>query len=343
MPGSQCSQSRRSCAIFRATPRPIAYAVLAGAVALFSPAVSAQQLKAVTAWDKSLAFNDMFVEWTKRVTQRSGGKLRMDVIGGPEVYPSFEQLEPLKRNVFSAMITSTAYVAGALPEVNATWFGFGATPAQMREAGLVELLDKIAREKAGVTVIGFPLQMRFNVFLAKPIQKAELAGFKLRSTPIYDPVLKGLGAATVTVQPAELLTALESGIVDGFAWPAVMVTGPGYARAIKFKVTPNWWIGTDIVLMNAQAFDALAPEMKKLLVDTMREIERETPAYFEAKEKAEDALLAKANVKNIELSGADLERIKKLHWEEGTKAFLLSRSPKYGQQLKDLMAKFAPK
>lgn len=316
---------------------------LAGALTLFGSAADAQQLKAVTAWDRNLAFNDMFVEWTKRVTQRSGGKLKLDVIGGPEVYPAFEQLEPLKRNVFSAVITSTAYVAGALPELNATWFGFGATPAQLREAGLVEALDKITREKAGVTVIGFPLQMRFNVFLAKPVQKADLTGFKVRSTPIYEPVLKGLGAATVTVQPAELLTALESGVVDGFAWPALMVTAPGYARAIKFKVTPNWWIGTDIAMMNAQAFDALSPDMKKLLVDTMREIERETPGHFEGKEKIEDGLLAKANVKNIELPAAEVERIKKIHWEEGTKTFLLSRSPKYGQQLKDLMAKFAPK
>jgi TRAP-type C4-dicarboxylate transport system substrate-binding protein len=87
---------------------------------------------------------------------------------------------------------------------------------------------------------------------------------------IYDPVLKGLGAATVTLPPAELLTALQTGVVEGFAWPAVFVTGPGFARAIKYKVTPHWWVGTDIALMNAQAFDALSPGLRNLLIDTIR-------------------------------------------------------------------------
>ena len=325
----------------------LAFAAAAGAAAICAaPSALAQQQvqwKAVTAWPKNFNFNDKFVEWTQRVTQRSNGKMKIDVIGGPEVYPSFEQLEPLRRNVFQVMVTSTAYVAGALPEVNATWFGMGATPVQLREAGLVDLLDKVTREKSGVSLLGFPLWQRFNVFVAKQITKADFTGMKLRTTPIYEPVLKGLGAATVTVQPAELLTALESGIVDGFAWPATFVVAPGYSRAIKFKVTPFWWAAADIALMNAQAYDALPADLKNLMVDTMREIERETPDYYLAKEKADDIELAKLGVKNIETSAADLAKIRKIHWEEGTKTFLISRSPKYGQQLKDMMAKFAPK
>ena len=191
------------------------------------------------------------------------------------------------------MITSTAYVAGALPELNATWFGFGASPAELRAAGLVAALDKVTREKTGVMVLGMPLQMRFNLYLRKSIEGANLAGLKLRSTPIYEPVLKGLGAATVTVPPADLLTALETGIVDGFAWPAVAVTGPGYARAVKFKVTPPWWVGTDVALMNARTFDLLSDELKKLLVDTMVEIEAGVFDYYLAKEKDEDAAMAR--------------------------------------------------
>lgn len=300
-------------------------------------------LKSVTAWDKNQPFVDLYMEWIKRVNAKAGGKVRIDYLGGPEVYPAFEQLDPLKRGVISTIVTSTAYVAGALPEVNATWFGFGASPDQIRASGLADALDKVTREKAGVTVIGFPLQMRFNVYLNRPIEKADLKGFKLRSTPIYDPVLKGLGAATVTLPPAELLTALQTGVVEGFAWPAVFVTGPGFARAIKYKVMPHWWVGTDIALMNAQAFDALPADTKKLLIDTMKEIEKEVQPYFLKKEKEEDAILAKIGVKIVELPAAEVERVKRLHWQDGTQAFLLGPSPKHGPQLKELMARFAPR
>ena len=300
-------------------------------------------LKAVTAWDKNAPFVDMYMEWIKRVNAKAGGKLRIDYVGGPEVYPSFEQLDPLKRGVIDTIVTSTAYVAGALPELNATWFGFGASPAEMRAAGLVDQLDRVLREKAQVSLLGMPLQMRFNVYLNKPIQKADLKGLKLRSTPVYDPVLKGLGAATTTLPPAEILTALQTGVVDGFAWPAVFVAGPGYARVIKYKVTPNWWVGTDVALMNAKSFDGLSTDLKKLLVDTMRDVELEVPGYYQGREKQEDAALEKAGVKVIELPAAEVTKVKRLHWEDGTRTFLLGPSPKYGPQLKELMTRFAPR
>jgi TRAP-type C4-dicarboxylate transport system substrate-binding protein len=329
----------------RSVRRTLTAAALFAAAVLVPYTASAQQvtLKAVTAWGKNFTFVDMYLEWVKRVNAKAAGKLKIDHVGGPEVYPSFEQLEPLKRGVFATMVTSTAYIAGALPETNATWFGFGATPAELRAAGLVAAIDKITREKAGVMMLGMPLQMKFNVYTKKEIKGASLAGLKMRSTPIYDPVLKGLGASTLTVPPTELLTALESGIVDGFAWPGVMVTGPGYARAVKYKVSPSWWVGTDIALMNAKAFDALAPDLQKLLIDTMIEIEKEVPAYYGAKEKAEDEAMAKMGIQNIAMSDADMVKIKKLHWESGVESFLMKPSPKYGPELKKILERFAPK
>jgi hypothetical protein len=51
----------------------------------------------------------------------------------------------------------------------------------------------------------------------------------------------------------------------------------------------------------------------------------------------------KIGVKTVELPAAEVERVKRLHWEEGTKMFLLGPSPKHGAQLKELMARFAPR
>jgi TRAP-type transport system periplasmic protein len=299
-------------------------------------------LRAVTGWDKSVIFVDKYMDWIKRVNEKGAGRIRIDYTGGPEVFPSFEQLEPLKRGVVSTLVTSTGYV-GALPELNATWLGFGATPAELRASGLVAALDKVIREKAGVTLLGFPLQMRFNVYLKRSLPDTGLTGFKLRTAPVYDPVLRGLGAVTVTVPPAELLTALETGLVDGFAWPSLAVVAPGYARAIKYKVTPAWWVGTDVALMNAAAYDKLSPDLQRLLVDTMIEIEKEVPAYYGGKEKAEDAALVKLGVQNLSTSEADLAKIRKLQWEGGVQTFLLKPSPKYGPQLVEVMKRFAPK
>ncbi len=312
-----------------------------GASAQTSPIV----LKAATAWTKHWVFNDMYFEWIKRVNERAAGRLKIEYLGGPEVFPAFEQLDPLKRGVVDTIVTSTAYVAGALPELNAIWFLFDAAdPAKAREIGLYERLDRITREKAGVALLGATAWYPFSVYVNKPLEKADLRGFKMRSTPIYDPVLKGLGAATVSLPPAEVIPALQTGVVDGIAWPAVFVVQPGYARYLKYKVMPWWWESVETeVLFNAKSFDGLPADLKKLLVDTLKEIEREGKAYFQKKETAEDELLKKAGVKIIELPKAEVEKVKRLHWEEGTKMFLTGPSPKHGPELKALLAPFAPR
>ena len=140
-------------------------------------------------------------------------------------------------------------------------------------------------------------------------------------------MLKGLGAATRHGAAGRPLTALETGLVDGFAWPAVAVTGPGYARAIKYKVTPPWWVGTDVALMNAKAFDALVRRSQEILVDAMIEVEKGVFDYYLAKEKEEDAAMAKMGIQNIATSDADLKKIHKCTGTPEPKPSSRSRRP----------------
>jgi TRAP-type C4-dicarboxylate transport system substrate-binding protein len=287
----------------------------------------------------------MYFEWIKRVNERAGGRLKIEYVGGPEVYPAFEQWDPLKRGVIDMIVTSPAYVAGVVPETNATFFLFNAAdPAKAREIGLLARLDQITREKAGVATLGATMWMPFSIYLNKPIEKADLRGLKLRSTPIYDPVLKGLGAATVSLPPAEVIPALQTGVVDGIAWPAIFVVGPGFAEFLKYKVMPWWWQSVDaLVFVNAKKLDGLPPDLKKLLVDTMKEVEREAKGYYQAAEAKEDAAIKKAGLKIIRLPAEEVTKVYRIHWEEGTKAFLTKPSPKYGPELKKLLAQFAPR
>ena len=47
----------------------------------------------------------------------------------------------------------------------------------------------------------------------------DLTGKKMRTTPLYTPFFKAMGATTKNISPAEVYTALERGVVDGLAWP----------------------------------------------------------------------------------------------------------------------------
>jgi TRAP-type C4-dicarboxylate transport system substrate-binding protein len=333
--------------------RALGWVLFVLAVAAFLPVAAVSEsaaqapvtLKAVTAWTRAWIFNDMYLEWIKRVNERAAGRLKIEYLGGPEVYPAFEQWDPLKRGVIDAIVTAPAYVTGPLSEINATFFMFEHSDSvRAREIGLYERLDKISREKAGVSFLGTTMWLPFSVYLTKPIEKADLRGFKIRSTPTYEPVLKGLGAATVSLPPAEVIPALQTGVVDGFAWPAIYVVAPGFARYVKYKVMPWWWEAIDgLVFVNAKSYDALPADLKKLMVDTLKEIEREAKRYYQAKEAGEDEQLKRVGVKVIELPASEVAKVRRLHWENGTKMFLTGPSPKYGPELKELMSQFAPR
>jgi len=302
-------------------------------------------LKGVSAWTKHWVFNELYLEWMKRVNERAGGRLKIEYVGGPEVFPAFEQLDPVKRGVIDMANPPAAYVTGVLPELHVFDLLFDASdPAKAREIGLFDRLDQITREKAGVTILGATFWLPFSIYLTRPIEKADLKGFKIRSTPIYDPVLKGLGAATVSLPPAEVIPALQTGVVEGMAWPAIFIVQPGFAKYLKYKVMPWWWQNTGgFVLINAKSFDSLPADLKNLMADTIKEIEREAKRHFLAKEAAEDEQLKRVGLKVITLPAAEVEKVKRIHWEEGTKLFLTGPSLKYGPQLKELIARYAPR
>jgi TRAP-type C4-dicarboxylate transport system substrate-binding protein len=301
-------------------------------------------LKLVRAWPKTTVMYDTLWEFVKRVETKSKGSLIIKDVGGSEVSPAFEQLGMLKAGLADLVITVPAYVAGDLPESNAFYFNFGADLVQLRAAGVFDRLSEIAREKTGSIILGGYFFSDFNVYLTKKVKTInDFRGLKLRSLSMYDPILQGLGAATVTIAPAEVYTALERGVVDGLGWPDVGLVDFGFHEILKYVVLPSFWrYPSGFVLMRAKAYDGLPDDLKKILTDTMVEIEKETPAVFNKNALKDAEAMKRAGMQTIMLSEEDWRKTQQRHWEQGVKNLLLGPCPKYGQELMELMSQFYP-
>src|SRR5689334_15437878 len=57
-------------------------------------------LSGITSWPKDDIFNDGFFEFARRIEQNSGGNIKINYRGGPEVAPPFEQGGAVKNGVF---------------------------------------------------------------------------------------------------------------------------------------------------------------------------------------------------------------------------------------------------
>ena len=80
-------------------------------------------LKGATAWKKDYVFNDGYWEFTRQVEKLSGGKIKVDWKGGPEIAPAFEMLSLVQRGVVDVLGSSAAYytdkyMEGVFPNIS---------------------------------------------------------------------------------------------------------------------------------------------------------------------------------------------------------------------------------
>jgi len=247
-----------------------------------APAKPAEKvvLQGVTAWVKTFPFNDGYFEFERRLAQKSGGTLTVTWKGGPEVVPPFEQAAAMRKGVFDLLNTTGSYYTQLVPE--APMFDLLDGPmAPIRAAGVVEEFDRV-NQKQGVKFLGSTSgNVAFGLFLKKPAKTIDdFKGLKIRSIPIYLPLIERLGASPVTMAPAEVYPALERGVVDGFGWPWAQVEPQRLYEVSKYIVEPGFFTVREVLIMNLATWNRLSAEHKKLLAETIVEVERWADTHF---------------------------------------------------------------
>jgi len=298
-------------------------------------------LKAISVWEKPLVWNKPLLEVMARVEKKSGGELAIEWRGGPESVPPFQTAEPVSKGVFEIVQTSPTFYASAVPDANAI-YPEKASVKSLHAAGAIKLLDEIHREKLGVVFLGVGSSgIGFTILTKAPARNLEFfKGKKIRTVPLYTPLLKALGVATVTIAPAEVYPALERGVVDGVAWPEIGIEERKFHEVAKFMLFPTYYDVRSAMLMNRSAFEKLTPQLRKLLVDTVREVEEWGAKTFREEAEREHERLRKLGVEKVTLPDAEAKRFLQIArdtlWEQ-----VMKDSPKYGARLKEAFTKAA--
>ena len=301
-------------------------------------------LKAVTSWP--IEWNDTsgFREFFNRVNERGQGRLVIEYLGAGEVYPVEEQLEPLKLGTIDMVFGAGSYYIDTFPEPIAVAFNFGATPADFRASGLYKKLDEIGRKEHGITFLGAAYSCYFNIWLTEPIKTMdELKSRKIRSLAMYDPILHGFGIPTTFIPWAETYSAVERGVVDGIAYPDLGIIDLGLQDILKYVIYPPILRSEDCpIYMNADSFDALPDDLQKLLVDTMIEVENDLRNIYGPLEQAEIEELQRHGLQAIQITDEEWQSSQQYHWEKGIPEVVMTVSPKYGEEIKQLLSRHYP-
>ena len=257
-------------------------AIAAGSVAVLgavsAPAIArakTRQLSMVTSWPKRLPGPGMSAERiAERIGALSGGRLTVAVHAAGEVVPSFGVLEAVGNGVADLGHTAAFYWQGKMPAAAFfTTVPFGLTPGEhvawIEAAGGQALWDELYAPFGVIPFMGGNTGVCMGGWFRNEIKAlSDLRGLKIRTLGLGGEVYRRLGATPQTTPPAEILSGLQSGVID-----AAEFVGPGSDIALGFyRVAPFYYYpgfnkpnGTGECIVARKTWGALDAELKAIV------------------------------------------------------------------------------
>lgn len=264
-------------------------------------------LNAVSFLPKDHELTKTLHTWIENIEEATEGRVKVDWRGGEEVIPVGEQFEALDSGVIDINFTYVGQYQTQLPESLALPLS-QITPWEERENGFYDFMVE-RHETIGVKYIGRWLTGSPRLWLNDPISSVdELKNKKIRSAPNYNRFFDELGITSVMIDPSEVYTSLQTGIVDGFVYGGL--SGPrqdGWTDSSKYVLDIPFWTQNCVILFNEDSWDQIDEKDQEAIMAATWEYEKEMVAYYEDIFEEERQELLDIGVEFITLSEEDTE------------------------------------
>src|SRR5687767_12059291 len=309
--------------------------VVACAVAALPGAAAAQEttFKLVSAFAETATYVKHMTPWIQKFNAEGKGVAQINFIGGPKAIPTFEVGTSVKNGVVEMAMTTGAFYTNLMPE--ADFLKLTQIPvAEQRRNGAFDYINKVWNQKANLQYLARMVdETPFHLYLTKKIDKPDLNGLKIRTTPVYRDFFAAMGASLIQTPPGEVYTALERGVVDGYGWPIQGIFDLNWHEKTKFRVDPGFYNAEVSIVMNLDTWKKLSAKQREyiqkqaLALESMNDVWRKLNAE-ETKKQAESGIQA------IKFDNAFREKAYEVAWAAATK-----QSPEHAPQMRKLFSK----
>ena len=259
------------------------------------------------------------VQWGEKLEKASNGRLAFKHFPGAQMAP-----------------TPAHYDLARTGQADVSWFLHGGTPGRFplteiahlpymvgsAEIGTKVLNDAELRAKyldaehKGVKVLLLLTHQPGNIHTTKkPIRTADdMKGLRIRfSSPTIKDFVAALGGTAVGVQPNEQLEQLQKGTLDG---TFIDYGGAGIAfkmgGTLKYSTEMYSYISSFGVAMNPEFYNKLPADLKKLVDESMKGVEKEVGEGWDSLDTIGKKLIMDGGAQAIQLSKAEDARFRKV-------------------------------
>jgi TRAP-type mannitol/chloroaromatic compound transport system substrate-binding protein len=210
----------------------------------------------------------------ERIAAMSGGRLQIQVHAAGEVVPALEVLDAVGTGVAEMGHTASFYWQGKAPAAAFfTTVPFGLTPGEhvawVDAGGGQALWDELYAPFGVKPFMGGNTGVCMGGWFRREIKSLDdVRGLKIRTLGLGGEVYRRLGATPQTTSPGEILTSLQSGLLDGAEF-----VGPGTDIALGlYRVAPFYYYpgfnkpnGTGECIVSLKAWEALDADLKAIV------------------------------------------------------------------------------
>ncbi|HVA36064.1 MAG TPA: TRAP transporter substrate-binding protein [Candidatus Dormibacteraeota bacterium] len=283
-------------------------------------------------------------EMAKAIERDTGGRFVLQVfpgsvLGGAPAMIAEVQSGAVQMTAETGGLMSAVVPTAAIESVPFAW----KSSQQVYEALDGELGAYVRREmmdKAGVHVFAHVMENGFReiTMSTHPIRNAkDLEGVKLRTpdATLWIDTFHALGASPVSTTLAEAYTALQTHVVDGQENPYGLIELQRFYEVQKYlSVTNHMWAGYWII-MNADAWKALPPDIQKV-------VDRHVKTYA-LEERRDNYLLNQSLANKLQQQGMVMNVADTASFKRRLASFYPELKKKFGPAGWSLLEKYAGK
>lgn len=219
-------------------------------------------------------WSDQIMVFKERVQKLSAGAVKLETYVGGSLGDENVTAADCKRGAIQLWGGSTGALASLVPEFN--MFELPYLFRTVEEADYV--LDEILLEDVKTLLAKRGFQFLFwaengyRNFGTKfgPVKTpAALKGKKMRAqeSDVHIAMYKALGASPVPIAVTEVLSSLQTGVVDGFDNTPLFTFAASWYQGIKHYTVAEAIYQPGIVVANKAWFDKLSPDLKKGILE----------------------------------------------------------------------------
>jgi tripartite ATP-independent transporter DctP family solute receptor len=238
-------------------------------------------------------YHQGFKAWAKKVEERTGGGLKIEVFHSAALGVEEDIIEQIRQGANIGQNTDSARMGNYVPGIaimNGPYFAENLDEvAALRQSPTIKAwLDELAA-KYGIKVLSFNwVQGYRHFFTHKPIKHPDdLKGLRIRTppAPIWQESVRALGATPIALPFGEMYPALQQKVIDGVELVYNNIPAGRFYEVLKHVSETRHIMLINFEVISAKFFDSLPPDYQKILVEECDKAGAEASKIIFEKEK----------------------------------------------------------